>query len=57
MAWVASPALPSAAHTACLLGSGRLHFTTATVLRGQPVALVSLKLLEFLAATGLLFHQ
>ena len=55
-AWVTSPALPSAAHRACLLRLGKLHSTTPTTLGSHTMAMVSPKCWG-LTATELHFHQ
>ena len=52
---VPSPALPSAAHTACLLGSGWLHSTAAAVLGGHPMVLASLQCWGLLPQLGCTF--
>ena len=56
-AWVTSPALPSAVHTASLLGYDWLQLTAAVVLSGHPMLATSPKLLGSLDKTGLLLHE
>jgi hypothetical protein len=51
--WVTSPALPSAAHTACLLGSGWLH-SIPTVL-GHPMGVAFPKCWGLLLQLGYTF--
>ena len=54
-AWVISPALLSAAHTACLQGCGRFHSTAASVLGGQLIVLTSPKCWDILLHLGCTF--
>lgn len=49
------PTLPSAAHTACLLASARLHSIAAAVLGGPPLVLASPKCCSLLLQLGCAF--